>query len=74
VGTHPTIAAYRETEHEQLTELREEVDHAECWRAPTVMEFAGAVLHENGRITMTWPDGQRAHKEAGRASSVRRDA
>lgn len=37
------------------------------------MEFAGAVLHENGRITTTWPDGQRAYKETGRrASSVQR--
>lgn len=37
------------------------------------MEFAGAMLHENGRITMTWPDGQYARKETGRrASSIRR--
>jgi hypothetical protein len=38
-----------------------------------VTEFAGAVVHPNGRITMTWPDGQRAHKETGRRpSTVRR--
>jgi integrase len=28
--------------------------------------FAGAVTHESGRITMTWPDGQRAQKDTGR--------
>jgi hypothetical protein len=73
VGTHPSIAAYEQAEYQQLTELREEVDRADSQPAPTVMEFAGAVLHENGRITMTWPDGQRAYKETGRrASSVQR--
>jgi integrase len=73
VGTHPSIAAYKEAEYQRLTELREEVDRAEGRQVPTVMEFAGAVLHENGRITMTWPEGQRAHKETGRrASSVKR--
>jgi integrase len=37
------------------------------------MEFAGAVVHPNGRITMSWPEGQRALKETGRrASTVRR--
>jgi hypothetical protein len=31
------------------------------------------VIHEDGRITMRWPDGQRAQKETGRkSSSVRR--
>jgi integrase len=73
VGTHPSIAAYKQAEHERLIELREEVDLAERRRIPTVTEFAGAVIHENGKITMTWPDGQRAHKETGRrASTVRR--
>jgi integrase len=33
---------------------------------PTVLEFAGAVIHEDGRVTMSWPDGQRAQKETGR--------
>lgn len=37
------------------------------------MEFAGAVIHEDGQITMTWPEGQRALKETGRRpSTVRR--
>ncbi len=73
VGTHPSIAAYKQAEHERLIELREEVDLAEGRRVPTVMEFAGAVIHENGKITMSWPDGQRALKETGRrASTLRR--
>jgi hypothetical protein len=29
VGTHPSIAAYRQAEHERLMELREEVDLTE---------------------------------------------
>jgi integrase len=70
VGTHPSVAAYRQAEHERLVELREEVDLAEGRRVPTVMEFAGAVIHENRRITMTWPEGQRAQKETGRRPST----
>jgi integrase len=66
VGTHSSIAAYRQAEFERLSELRSEVDLAEGRRVPTALEFAGATLHENRRITMTWPDGQRAHKETGR--------
>ncbi len=73
VGTHPSIAAYKQAEHERLIELREEINRAEDRRVPTVMEFADAVVRPNGRITMTWPEGQRAHKETGRRpSSVRR--
>jgi integrase len=72
VGTHSSLAAYKEAEYERLTELREEVDCAEQRQAPTVLEFAGAVIHGNGRITMAWPDGQRALKATGRrASSIR---
>jgi integrase len=73
VGTHTSIAAYKQAEHERLIELREEVDLTKRWRIPTVREFAGAVIHEDGTITMTWPEGQRAHKETGRRpSTVRR--
>jgi hypothetical protein len=73
VGTHPSIAAYKQAEQERLIELREEVDLAAGHRTPTVMEFAGAVVYPNGRITMTWPEGQRAQKETGRrASTLRR--
>lgn len=60
VGTHSSMAAYKVAEYERLTELRAEVDR-------------GAVIHPDGRIAMTWPDGQRALKETGRrASSVKR--
>ncbi|HET9154263.1 MAG TPA: hypothetical protein VFN85_09135 [Solirubrobacterales bacterium] len=38
-----------------------------------MIEFAGAMIQEDGRITMAWPEGQRAQKETGRrASSIRR--
>ncbi|HWX88540.1 MAG TPA: hypothetical protein VNX67_10225 [Solirubrobacteraceae bacterium] len=73
VGTHPSVAAYKQAEHRQLIELREEVDLAEGRQVPTVMEFAGAVVYQNGRITMTCPEGQRAQKETERrASTLRR--
>jgi integrase len=66
------MAAYKDAEYERLTELREEVECAERRQVPTVREFAGVVIGADGRITMTWPDGQRAHKETGRrASSIR---
>jgi integrase len=66
VGTHRSVAAYRQVAFERLSELRQEIDHVEDRRVPTVMEFAGAVVHPNGRITMIWPEGQRAYKETGR--------
>ena len=73
VGTHSSLEAYRAAEQRRLAELRVEVDSAEQRRVPTMLEFAGAVIHEDGRITMTWPDRQRALKETGRrASSVKR--
>ncbi len=73
VGTHASMEAYRKAEERCLAELREEVDNPTQREAPTVLEFAGATIHENGRITMTWPDGQFAHKETGRRdSTVRR--
>lgn len=73
VGTHPTLEAYREAEERCLAELREEIDHPESEETKTVIEFAGAEIHDDGRITMTWPDGQRAQKETGRrGSTVRR--
>jgi hypothetical protein len=56
-----------------LSELREEIDSAERRRVPTVIEFAGAVIQADGRITMVWPEGQRAYKETGRRpGTVRR--
>ncbi len=70
VGTHSNIAAYKAAEQQRLAELREEVDADDRLRAPTVLEFAGAKIDQKtGRIEMTWPDGQRAHKEEGRKES-----
>jgi integrase len=73
VGTHTTMEDYRKAEERCVAELREAVENPGRRAVPTVLEFAGAEIHENGRITMTWPDGQLAHKEAGRRdSTVRR--
>jgi integrase len=73
VGTHASMEEYREAEERCLAELREEVDHPESREVPTVIEFAGAEIHDGGKITMTWPAGQRAQKATGRRdSSVRR--
>lgn len=73
VGTHQSVAAYREAASECLSELRDEIDNAESRRVLTVIEFAGAVIHATGRITMTWPESQRAYKETGRRpGTVRR--
>jgi integrase len=73
VGTHRSVAGYKQAEHERLTELRDEIDRAGRQRVPTVLEFAGAAEREDGRVTMIWPEGQRARKETGRrACSVKR--
>jgi hypothetical protein len=68
VGTYPTADEYNKAAEAARKELREEVDGEKAKKneVPTVLEFAGATIHENGRITMTWPDGQRAQKETGR--------
>ncbi len=64
---------YTAAEAKILAELREQVDNPAQRNVPTVVEFADAVIHDDGRITMTWPDGQRTQKETGRRdSSVRR--
>lgn len=73
VGSHPTLEAYKAAEELALAELKDEVDNPSRRRVPTVLEFAGASISESGRVTMTWPDGQRAQKDMGRrASTVRR--
>jgi integrase len=73
VGTHRSVVAYREAASECLSELRREIDRSERRRVPTVIEFAGAVIRPNGRIAMSWPEGQRAYKETGRRpGTVRR--
>jgi integrase len=68
-----SMEEYSAAREKAREELREQVDNPSRREIPTVLEFAGAEIHENGRITMTWPDGERCHKETGRRdSSVRR--
>jgi integrase len=74
VGTHEKQDHYKAARTRCLEELREEVDNPFGQRrtAPSVLEFARATLHENGRITMEWPDGESCRKATGRReSSVR---
>jgi integrase len=73
IGTHDSMEEFRKAKERCLAELREEVANPSRCVAPTVLEFAGATIHENGRITMTWPNGEATQKETGRRdSSVRR--
>ena len=75
IGTFDNLEDYNIAKARCLAELQEEVDNPHSHRSGsiTVGEFAGATIHEDGRITMTWPDGERCQKETGRRdSSVRR--
>lgn len=73
VGTYASAEEYKRAKEERLAELREEIDNPRKHRIPTVLEFARAKIHDDGRIDMTWPDGQRTQKETGRRdSSIRR--
>jgi integrase len=64
-----SMEAYDAAREKAHDELREQVDNPGQREVPTVLEFASAEIHDDGRITMTWPDGQRAQKEAGRRDS-----
>ncbi|HLI31140.1 MAG TPA: hypothetical protein VKU89_00160 [Solirubrobacteraceae bacterium] len=44
------MEAYQVAKERCLEELREEVDNPARRQAPTVLEFAGATIQENGRI------------------------
>ncbi len=66
VGTFETKEEFQEAKERCLAELREAVENPGKQKIPTVLEFAEATIHEDGRITMTWPDGQRCRKENGR--------
>jgi integrase len=71
VGTHDSLDAFKEAKERCRAELRVEIDNPSARRGvPTVGEFAGATIHDNGRITMTWPDGERAQKATGRRDST----
>jgi integrase len=74
VGTHKSLEDFKAAKARRLDELREEVENPYGRRsAPTVGGFAGATMHETGRLTMTWPDGERCQKATGRRdSTVRR--
>ena len=73
VGTHTSLDVYKGAELRCLVELRNEVDRPLPRHAVTVLQFADATIHENGRITMMWPEHERTQKETGRRpSSVRR--
>ncbi len=63
VGTHDSLEAFKSAKERCRAELREEVDNPHGRRGvPTVGEFAGATIHDDGQLTMTWPDGERAQK------------
>jgi integrase len=75
IGTFDNLEDYNIAKARCLEELREEVNNPHSQRSgqtTTVGEFAGATIHENGRITMTWPDGERCQKETGRRESTDR--
>jgi hypothetical protein len=71
VGRHiRQLGGHNKAKERCLNELRDEVDRGSKQRVPTVLEFAGATIHDNGRITMTWPDGESCEKETGRREST----
>jgi integrase len=75
IGTHDTLEEFRRAKERCLEELREEIDnpYGRRKRLTTVGEFAQARFHENGRITMVWPEGEACSKATGRRdSTVRR--
>ena len=64
-----SVAEYNEALKRARNELREQVENPDAKRVPTCIEFAGAVIGEDGRISMVWPDGQRCQKQTGRRDS-----
>jgi hypothetical protein len=59
------VAEYNEAIERARAELREQVENPDAKRVPTCLEFAGAVIDEDGQISMIWPDGQRCQNRAG---------
>jgi integrase len=66
VGTFESKEEFQEAKERCLAELREEAENSGKQKVLTVREFADATIAEDGRVTMTWPDGQRCRKETGR--------
>lgn len=60
------VAEYEEAVEKARAELREKIEKPDAKPVPTCLEFAGATVEPDGRMTMTWPDGQRARKREGR--------
>ena len=68
-----SVAEYEKAVEKARSELRTKIERPDAKPVPTCLEFAGAVIHPNGRITMSWPDGQRCQKDTGRTpKTVRR--
>ncbi len=61
-----SVAEYEQAVARARVELRERIERPDTKPVPTCMEFAGASVQSNGRMKMTWPDGQRARKRDGR--------
>ena len=61
-----SVAEYEQAVAKARAGLRAQLEKPDVKPVPSCLEFAGAVIHPNGRITMSWPDGQRAQKATGR--------
>jgi hypothetical protein len=61
-----SVAEYEKELARARAELRERVKRP---FVPTCMEFAGASIRPDGRVMMSWPEGQRARKREGRRDS-----
>ncbi len=61
-----SVAEWEEAVEKARAELRAKVEKPDAKPVPTCLEFAVASTDPDGRITMTWPDGQRARKREGR--------
>jgi integrase len=70
VGGCKTVAEYEQAAEKARAQLRAQIEKPDARPVPTCLEFAGAVIHPNGRITMSWPDGQRCKKDSGRTRST----
>lgn len=73
VGGCKSVDEFEGAADRALEQLREAVEGPGGRPMPTVAEFAGATFHENGRLTMVWPDRQPSRKPEGRTpKSVKR--
>ncbi len=61
-----SVSEYEQAAAKARGELREKIERPDAKPVPTCMEFAGASIQPDGRMTMSWPEGQRARKREGR--------